>query len=88
VEQPLIEYIVGQAGMAGVAVLALWMLNAVWKMRVEDEQDRREQETRDRKRMEVIVEENTKAITSMTETMRRVCEFLPQTSDGRWASER
>ena len=76
-EQTFIEWLVGQAGLAGIAGLALWMLNAVWKQRLAEMQVHIERERSDKLRLADVLAKNTDAIATMTETMRQVCERLP-----------
>ena len=84
-EQPFIEWLVGQAGLAGIAGLSLWMLNAVWKHRLEEAKEWADKERADKTRLADVLQENTQAITAMTEVMRQVCEHLPMTNSRRSA---
>ena len=76
-EQAFIEWVVGQAGLAGIAGLSLWMLNSVWRQRLQEAQAQAEQERSDKLRLTEVLRENTQAISTMTEVMRQVCDRLP-----------
>jgi len=68
-ESNFIEWIVQQTGLAGVAILALYMLNAVWKKHCED--------------MRVVWEQTRSALNHNTEILTRLLERLDLDDDRR-----
>jgi hypothetical protein len=79
-EPDFIQWLVGQSGLAGLAALALWMMNRVWRERAEElqrdhERECQEYEARLRETMhdrEVLLEalnRNTAAIAKFQETL-------------------
>ena len=87
-DQNMIQFIVGQCGVGGVAALALWMLNANAKKQIGDANSRTDVERTDKllladqvridkKALEDVLNRNTEAMVLMTEVMRQVCNLLP-----------
>ena len=83
-----LQWLVGQTGVAGVAALALWMLNTNSKKQIEDANARTTEERTDKllladqvridkKALEDVLNRNTEAMVLMTEVMRQVCNLLP-----------
>jgi len=81
-ETTFFEWIVGQAGLAGIAGFALYMLNQVWKQRLAEQCAQREREREalerqaERERADKLLlidalNRNTEAIAAFRETMER-----------------
>jgi len=68
-EGTIIEWIIQQAGMAGIAALSLVMLNKVWCDRVEEEKRRAEEINQMRKQLLEALDRNTKVITQLVERL-------------------
>jgi hypothetical protein len=77
-ETNFIEWIVGASGTAGVAALALWMLNETWKQRLADAG--RYAETLDKHRIALVdvVQANIHANESVAAASRQQSEALAE----------
>lgn len=64
-EQTFLEWIIGQAGLAGIAALGLYLLNRTWA-----EANRRERESADIHRQDKL--EMMKVLTEQTRVMARL----------------
>lgn len=64
--ETLIPKIVEQGGLFALAVFAIWALNAVWKERQTELQQRVGEEREDKLRLAQVLECNTAAITQLT----------------------
>jgi hypothetical protein len=71
-EVSIIQWIVQQAGMAGIAAFALVMLNRVWESRVEAEKKRADEINQMRSELLGALERNTKVITQLVERFERL----------------
>ncbi len=58
-------------GVLLLAVMALWMLNAVWKERLKDSQGYAESLDSVRKQLMEVVKENTKAVQSLIDKLNK-----------------
>lgn len=65
----LLQWIVGQAGVGGLAAFALFLLNAVWKQRVEDEKQNASQINEMRKQTLDALQRNTEVVTRLVERL-------------------
>ena len=68
--ESIIQWIVQQVGMGGIAAFSLWMLNRVWKERIEAEkQHAREIDTLRAETLQAL-KQNVEAITRFTNKIR------------------
>ena len=67
--ESIIQWIVQQVGMGGIAVFALWMLNRVWKERVEAEKSHADEINTLRADTLTALKQNVEAITRLTEKL-------------------
>jgi len=67
----LIQWIVGQAGLGGLAAFSLFILNAVWKQRVEDEKETAQQINEMRKQTLDALRRNTEVVTRLIERLEK-----------------
>ncbi len=75
------QWILGQAGVAGVAALALWMLNETWKARLEDQKQFADVLDDHRNKLMAIVEQNAKAMTENAVTNRELITAIRELQD-------
>lgn len=68
-ETAIIQWIVQQAGLAGIAALALYMLNKVWEQRVEEINALRQQ-------VLDALNRNTEAMTRLVERLDSLAERM------------
>lgn len=71
-EQSLIELILGQTGLAGVAVLALVFMHKDHKRQHEEIKRQRDREREDKVLLIEVLSHNTEAITALRETVDRL----------------
>lgn len=75
-ETTLFQSIVTQGGVAGVAMLALWMLNRVWGDALSREASNADRLRQDRDRLADLMERNITALTEMKTLLAALVERL------------
>lgn len=69
-EQSFIEFIVGQAGISGVAALSLWLLRQSYQDAFRREQENSEQHRVDKERLICALEKNSAAMAQLEMFLR------------------
>ena len=64
------DVILNTTGVMALAIIALWMLNAVWKARLRDAQNYTESVEKMRQTLLEVVRDNTKAVQSLVDQLR------------------
>lgn len=75
-ETTLFQGIVTQGGVAGVAMLSLWMLNRVWGDALQREAANADRLRQDRDRLADLMERNITALTEMKTLLAALVERL------------
>jgi aryl-alcohol dehydrogenase-like predicted oxidoreductase len=76
VENTVIETVIGQGGVAGVAMLALWLLNRTWADALHREARNAEQIRQDRQALNEVLTQNVHAMTRMETLLTALVEQL------------
>jgi len=72
-ETQFIEWIVGQAGIAGIAALALYTLNRTYQAAMRREQMYSQNTREDKMRMIQVLEENARAMNGLQQAIDKLC---------------
>lgn len=86
------QWVIGQGGIAGIAIFAMFLLNKSWRDRIEEQkaQMAREREVaelarEDRRQLIVVITENAKVITENSRTVANLQATVENlTRSGNW----
>jgi hypothetical protein len=72
-ETQFIEWLIGQAGIAGIAALALYTLNRTYQDAMRREQMYSQDTREDKMRMIQVLEENARAMNGLQQAIDKLC---------------
>lgn len=73
-EQPLLEWIVGQAGLAGLAAFAIFIVRQTYADALRREQEHSQANREDKAQVITVIRENAKAMTALEAAIQHMCE--------------
>lgn len=82
-EDNMLQWIVGQAGIAGLAMFTMVVLRAIFQTALQREREYAEMNREDKQRMLEVLSENTTALTKLTGTIESMAHGYDRTNNPR-----
>ena len=85
-EDTMLQWIVGQAGIAGLAMFTMVVLRAIFQNALQREREYAEMNREDKRRMLEVLSENTAALTKLTDTIESMTHGYDRANNPRSAT--